>query len=149
MDEKLIIGVIPRVDLVVELDVVEVDQTADGLMDSDVAMVSVVLVLEVGRLRAMSDNVVGDYLAQSLGKGDQPLLPLSLVHGSVVLPIHITSIQVVVRNELSKLSATFSRVRASTGRHFGITEGTHQNLNSSFVHGGSDVLLDLSSGLAK
>ena len=93
MDEKLIIGVIPRVDLVVELDVVEVDQTADGLMDSDVAMVGVVLVLEVGRLRAMSDNVVGDYLAQSLNKSNQLLLPLSLVHSSVVLPVHITSIQ--------------------------------------------------------
>ena len=94
-------------------------------MDGDVAVVSVVLVLEVGCLRAMSDNVVGDYFSQSLGESNQPLFALSLVHGSVVLPVHITSIQVIVRNELSKLSATFSRVRAGTGRHFGITEGTH------------------------
>ena len=94
-------------------------------MDGDVAVVSIVLVLKVRRLGAMSDNVVGDYLAQSLGESNQPLLPLPLVHGSIVLPVHVTSIQVIVRNELSKLSATFGRVRAGTGRHFGITEGTH------------------------
>ena len=59
MDEELVVGIVLGVDLVVELDHVEINETAYLLVDSDVASVLVVFIFEVGGLGGVAEDVVG------------------------------------------------------------------------------------------
>ena len=59
MDEELVVGIVFGVNLVVELDHVEINETAYFLVDSDVASVLVVFVFEVGGLGGVAEDVVG------------------------------------------------------------------------------------------
>ena len=145
VDEELFIGVVPRVDLVVKLNVVEVYQFADGLMHCDVAVVGVELVLEVGRLGAMSDHPVRNSLTQRLRERDQPLLTSSPVHSGVVLPVDIGPVEVLVDHELSELLTALSRVGAGTGRKLGVAKRTHHDLDAGLVVQRLDALLDFAA----
>lgn len=63
MDEELLISIVPRVDLVEELNVIPIDQISNFLIDSDVASVFVIVVLEVWSLWRVGKNVsCGNFL---------------------------------------------------------------------------------------
>ena len=110
VDEELVVGVVLGVDLVVALQHVEVDEVADVVVDGLVAAVDVVLVLEVGGLRAVAQDVVRDHCAHCLRELYQPVLASAAVHRLVVLPVHVPAVQVVVQDELSELRPARYRV---------------------------------------
>lgn len=59
--------------MVVELNIVEINGTADLLVYGNVASFAVLGGTEVGRLRGMADQMVWQQLPQFSLKGDQPL----------------------------------------------------------------------------
>ena len=111
--EQLIIGVIAGVSLIVELDEVEVNIGSHSLFDMPVASILVVSGREVWSLRSMSENGVRRYCSICSSEVDQPLLSNSLLQSAVVFPISISSVKVVVDDELSKVFATCGRIISS------------------------------------
>ena len=143
--EQLIIGVIAGVSLIVELDEVEVDHTADCLVDCSIASILVVSGREVWSLRSMGENMVRNLLSDCLSEVDQPLLSNSLLQSSVVFPISVSSVKVVVKNELSKFMSTSGCVHASCCGELCGSKGTDNDLDAMCVIFLHDVLLDFLS----
>lgn len=119
--------------MIVELDDVEVNEIANCLVDSDVGSIFVVLFFEVGALRAVGDDVVGDGSPEGFSEGDQPLLPGSCLHGRVVLPVNISSIKIVLENEVAKGCSAGFRVLLHSCGHLGGSKCTHEDPNTGLV----------------
>lgn len=92
MDKEFLIRVVLGVDLIVELDHVKIDHVSHFLVYSDVTSILVVFVLEVGSLRSMTEEMIGDFRPDSFGELDDPFLSGSCIHGLVVFPVNIASI---------------------------------------------------------
>jgi len=101
MDEQFVVSVVLGINLVVKLNVVEVDEVTDCAVNSDIAVIDIVLIFEVGCLGAVGDDVSRDYLAKSLGKSYEPLLAFTFAHGIIIFPVNICAVQVVVKHELT------------------------------------------------
>ena len=136
------VSVVLCVALVVKLNHVEIDQVSDSFVDSHVPSVGIVLALEVGSLGTVRDNVVGNGLPQSYREVDQPLLTLACLHGIVVLPVDVSSIEVIFKDEPTKSCSARFRVLVVGGRKFGGSKGTDEDFYSSIVVGFSDSSLD-------
>lgn len=74
LDEQLVVGVVLGVALVVELYEVEVNEVSNCLVDSDISSISVELLLEIGTLRGVDDNMIGDDFSEGLCEVNEPLL---------------------------------------------------------------------------
>jgi hypothetical protein len=70
-------------------------------MDCPVAAIFVVSRREVRSLWSMSQNSVRRYLSVSICAINQPLLSSAGFHGSIVLPIQISSVKIIVNYILS------------------------------------------------
>ena len=133
MDEELVVGIVLGVDLVVELDHVEINETAYFLVDSDVASVLVVFIFEVGGLGGVAEDVVGYLCPDCPCEFYDPVLSLACVHGFVVLPVYVASIQIVVPDELPELLSALSGVLPQTGRHLAIPKGTDHDFDPRII----------------
>lgn len=106
MDEELLVSVVLRVNLVVKLQHVEIDLITDLFVNSVVSAVHVVRSLEIRSLRAMGkDHVWSNNSSNCLSERNQPSLAFSLVHCLVVLPINVSTVEVVCQNEISEIGA--------------------------------------------
>jgi len=111
MNEELGVVVVLCINLIVELSHIEVDEISNLLINSDVGSINVIIKsFEVWGLGCMSQDMIGDDFSHSLSKGNQPSFSHSSIHGCVVLPIHISSIEVVGQDEVSEGVATGNRV---------------------------------------
>ena len=106
MDKQLVEAVVFGFDLVVELNHIEVDHVSYFVVDCLVTSVFVVLVLEIGSLRGMSYYMVGKLSSESSRELNQPGLSVSSLHGLIVLPIDISTIEIVFLDELAKFLGT-------------------------------------------
>ena len=70
----------------------------------------VVLVFEVGCLWAVAEDVVRYDISDCFGEVDEPLFSCAFVHGLIVLPVYITSVEVVVQNKLAELGSACCRI---------------------------------------
>jgi hypothetical protein len=149
MDEELVIAVIFRIYLVVALKHVEVNKIANCVVDGFVATMHIVLVFEVGGLWAVAKNVIRDDFSGCFREIDQPLFSCAFVHGLIVLPVHITSIKVVVQNKLAELSAAHRRILTCRCRELTISKSTHHYLNTVCIVNALNLLLDLLSAVSE
>lgn len=146
LDEKLVVGVVLGVALVVELDHVEVDEVAYLAVYGDVGSVFVVFFLEVRGLGSVDHDVVGDDLPQGSGEGYHPALPCPCFHGCVIFPIDVNPVKVVVEDEAAQLVPALFRVLPGTGGMFSPPESAHQQFDPCIIELLPDLLLDLLSG---
>lgn len=90
--EKLLIGIVCVISLVIKLDIVKVNQITDLLIYVNVCAIFVSLRAEIWSLRGVSDDVIGYYGSEPLCKDNKPLLPRTLFHCCIILPINVYAI---------------------------------------------------------
>lgn len=83
-----------------------------SFIDSHIAPIFVALISEKGSERTMTDDVVGDDVSELFGKSDKPLLSCSFFQSNIILPIYLSSIEMIINDEMSKFVGTLSRVQA-------------------------------------
>jgi len=87
--------------LVVVLDEVEVNIFSDGGFNVTISSAGILALMEIGSLRSMSYNVIRNLLSQSIIEVNKPLFSCSSFQGSTVLPVSVSSVEVVVQHELT------------------------------------------------
>lgn len=98
--EKGGVGVVGGGSLIVKLDIVEVDGGPDGLVNTHVASVLIIFLLEIGSLRSVSDDMIGQSGSELSLECDNPGLPVAGIHGAIVFVVDVYSIEIVPQDEI-------------------------------------------------
>lgn len=133
MLDELSVCIVLCISLVVELQHVEVDDISNCLVNSYVSTIRIVLALEIGGLRTMGDDVIRNNFPQSNCEVDQPLLSFSSFHSIVVFPINVSSIKVVLQNEVTKGSSASHRILIKSCGEFSCSKSTDEYFDSSLI----------------
>ena len=82
---------------------------------------------------------------------DEPVLSSSIsdVHGFVVFPVNIDSIEIIILDEISKASGTFCGIVASGGWELLGSKGTDHDFDTIFVISLFEILSDLFIGVTE
>ena len=97
----------------------------------------------------MSEYVVRNFFSDSFGEINQPLLSCSCLQSSVIFPISISTVKVIVKNELSKFVPASCGIHACCSWELSSSKCTDDNfdvVSMIFFH---DIHLDLLSITSK
>ena len=81
----------------------------------------------------MCDDMVGNHRSQSLSESYQPLLPGSVFHCTVILPIHINSIKIVLQNKLTQFLCASYWVNIGCGGQLSRSKSTNHYFDAIFI----------------
>jgi hypothetical protein len=144
----LLVGVVLGVTLVVELDHVVVDGVANLAVNSHVSTIAIVLLLEVGSLGSVSNDVVRQQFPEFELEGDEPGLPCAGLHGCVILPVDVHAVEVVVDHELAEIFGAPHGVLIQSSGELSGSEGADHDLFASLVQFFAKINLDGGRGAA-
>ena len=142
MNEKFLISIIFGVNLVVELNHVKVDQISHLVMDCLVCSMSVVLVLEVRSLGSMCYDVIRKLLSQYFGESNKPSFSSSSLHGFIIFPVKICTIEVVLFYIFSKFLSANCRISSCRSRELCSSKSANKYFDSVVIVPFLQVLLD-------
>ena len=87
--------------------------------------------------------MIGQDFPEFLLEGNEPCLPLSSLHSSIVFPVDVHSIQVVVLDEFAKFNSAVSGVDSIAGGEFCGSKGADHDFNSCVIVGLFQIFLNL------